>query len=65
MENKSRKKGITIALAVVLLANVSNMMRSSSLANVRTVDALQLIACGMLIGALIANLIINRRINKE
>ncbi|MGQ0828946.1 MAG: hypothetical protein ACT4ON_11205 [Bacteroidota bacterium] len=36
------------------------MLRSETLTNVRAVDALQLVACGMLVGAMIAVLFMKR-----
>ena len=60
MENKSKKRA-SITIAILLIANVSNMLRSETLSTIRTVDAIQLIACGMLAGALIANLVIRHR----
>ncbi len=65
MENKTRKKRVSIVLAIFLIMNISNMLRSSTLKDIRGVDILQLIACGMLIGALIVNFVIGSRNNKE
>ncbi|MBA3706607.1 MAG: hypothetical protein H0W84_12125 [Bacteroidetes bacterium] len=65
MENKTKNKRIRIALAIILIINISNMMRSETLRDIRGVDALQLIACGMLMGALIVNFLMGSRNNKE
>lgn len=65
MENKTRKKRVGIVLAIFLIMNVSNMLRSDTLADIRAVDIVQLIACGMLIGAIIVNFVIGSKDNKE
>lgn len=64
MESKTKKR-ISIVIAIILIANISNMLRSESLTGVRAVDALQLISCGMLIGAMIVVLMIKKGNNQE
>jgi len=56
MEAKTKKR-ISIVLAIILIANISNILRSTTLTSVRAVDAIQLISCGMLAGALIVILV--------
>lgn len=52
-------------LAIFLIANVSNLLVSSTIANIRAVDIVRLIACGMLIVALIMSLVMPFKNNKE
>ena len=57
MENKKRQQGIIAALAIPLIAVSGNVMRSQSFATIRTVDCLQLIAVGVLLGTLVSQII--------
>ena len=52
-------------LAILLGANISSIMLSGTLDEIRSVDVVRLVACGMLMGALIVTLVSNGRINKE
>jgi hypothetical protein len=65
MENKLRKKRISFLLVIFLIANVSNLLMSPTIANIRAVDIVRLIACGMLIVALIMSLVMPFKNNKE
>jgi len=61
------KRNITIPV-VLMIVIISSLITSSRLENIRTVDILQLLALGALIGILIVNLRMyfrNKNQNKE
>jgi len=54
MKNNKRKLGI---LLVVVIAIASNLIRTNAFQNIRTVDLVQILACGIIIGVLIGKMI--------
>ena len=64
-ENKSKKKKMVFALLIILLVNGTISLQRIADNHIRTVDALQLTGCGMLVGLFIAGVVNLYKKNKE